>query len=257
MGGGQRPGEGVGNGKAICARFAEEGASVFIVARHIESAKRTLSFIDERHRERCAVFEGDVSKEDDVKNAFRACFERYGRIDALVNNVGVFDGDAAFMDFDMEHFDKAMEITANGAIYCFRHIYSYMKDRGGSVVQISSIGGSMIGKHGRFSYAASKHMMTYLGQNAAATFAGAGIRVNTILLGYVTTPLVIEPMVEAGKTREEAIAARNRLVPLKGGCGDAWDTANAALFLVSDEAKFITGANLPVDGGSLVCGGRC
>ena len=257
IGGGQRKGIGVGNGRAICTRFAEEGANVLIVARHLDSALGTINYINEKYRSNCSVFAGDISNEQSVLEMFSECKKQYGKIDILVNNVGEFKGDSSFFELDFDNYENITQSNVRGAMYCFRHIYPYMKERGGSIIQVSSIAGSMIVRQNLFTYAMSKHSMKYLGEIMAATYAKDGIRVNNIILGYVNTPLVIERGIEAGKKRDEVIEERNKTVPLKGGAGDAWDTANAALFLASDEAKFITGASLPVDGGALVCGGRC
>lgn len=258
IGGGQRPGQGIGNGRATAVRFAEEGAQVMVVSRHPESAQGTLDVMKESDRIRCSIYTCDISNEESVKKMFKTCYERYGRIDIMVNNVGADVDDTDFFHLDMKTHENIMKNNVDGAIYCFRHIYPYMKENGGgAIVQITSIAGSMIGKHDLFSYSLSKHTMKYLGENMAATFVKDGIRVNNVVLGFINTPLVIEYAVEHGRNREDVIRERNRWVPLKGGMGDAWDTANAVLFLASDEAKFITGASLPVDGGSIVCGGRC
>lgn len=258
VGGGQRPGQGIGNGRAIAVRFAEEGANVMVVSRHQESAQGTLDVMKESDRVRCSIHTCDISNEESVKDMFKTCNERYGHIDIMVNNVGAYVNDTDFFHLDTKVHEDIMQNNVNGTMYCFRHIYPYMKENGGgSIVQIISIAGCMIGNHSLFSYSLSKHTMKYLGENMAATFVKDGIRVNNVILGFINTPLVIERAVEHGQNREDVIKERNKWVPLKGGMGDAWDTANAALFLASDEAKFITGASLPVDGGSIVCDGRC
>ena len=257
FGGGQRSGEGVGNGRAISIRLAEEGASVMAVARHIETAEETLNLMNGKDRDRCIAYSADICNETEVNDVFDICFRKYGHIDIVVNNVGKYGDPERFMDMDFSSYEDMMKNNVEGAMHCFRGVYPYMKNNGGSIIQIVSIAGSMIGNHNRFSYSFSKHCMKYLGENMAATFAKDGIRVNNIILGSVNTPLVIEYAVEHGKNREEVIAERNSRVPLKGVEGNAWDTANAVLFLASDEARFITGVSLPVDGGALVCNGRC
>lgn len=257
VGGGQSPGEGIGNGRAISVRFAEEGAKVMVVARHRESAEETINCMNEKDRQNCSVYVCDISQEENVENMLRECNSRYGQIDILVNNVGVCRGDTRFFDLDWNSYEDTMKNNVGGALHIFRHIRPYMKENGGSIIQITSVAGSILTEQKLFSYSFSKHSMKYLGECMAATFARDGIRVNNIVLGYVNTPLAIGYSVNQGKDREEVIRERNRWVPLKGGMGDAWDTANAALFLASDESKFITGASLPVDGGTLVCGGRC
>lgn len=256
IGGGQRKGEGIGNGRAISIRFAEEGANVTVVARHMESAEGTIDRIGKEYRESCHPDVCDISKEDEVRDLFERIGERIGNIDVLVNNVGVFAKESTFFELDMESHRKSMDVNVNGAMYCFKYVVPLMKS-GGSIIQVSSIGGSIVAAHEFFSYAMSKHMMSYLGENMAATLAPKGIRVNNIILGVVNTPMAIEPLVENGANRKDVVQRRDDAVPLLGGAGTAWDTANAALFLASDESRFITGASLQVDGGALVTNGRC
>ncbi len=257
LGGGQTSGSGVGNGRAISIRFAQEGANVMVVARHAESAKGTIECLDDSFRNNCSAFVGDISKEGDVVRIFEECIKRYGQIDIVVNNVGIADYDTSFFNLNFANHERIMKNNVEGALYCFKHIYEYMRPKGGSIIQITLIAGSMTTGDALFSYSSSKHMMKYLGEMMAASYAKDGIRVNNIVLGYVNTPLVINRGIAQGKSCEEVINERNKKVPLRGGAGDAWDTANAAVFLASDESKFITGASIPVDGGMLVCEGRC
>lgn len=258
-GAGQTPGQDIGNGRAMAIRFAEEGARLFLVARHQDHVDETARMIREKYPDAevytCAC---DVTDEDAVKEMFRTASEKLGTIEVLVNNVGVSSPkDGGLFVTDSETFDFMMDTNVKAAMFQLRHIYPYLKEHGGSIVQTASVAGvSVYAGDGPLLYNLSKCAMIRLGEAAAARFAKDGIRVNTIILGFVQTAMGVEHNIEkSGKTREEVLKDRDSRVPLKGGQGTAWDTANAALFLASDESKFITGANLPVDGGQTVIKG--
>lgn len=257
VGGGQMPGEGLGNGRAIAILFAREGAKVMVVARHQERAQTTVDMIKEEGGEAFA-YACDTANEEQVKKMFAVCKERYGRIDIMMNNVGIVpNSDTGLLTTDEETYDRVMDVNLKAALFCIRHVHPYMQQQGGgAIVQTASMAGMCVTKNNSpITYSLSKCAMIRLGELAAAQFAKDGIRCNNIILGMIQTPIGIEPSVERGIDRQKAIDMRNNLVPLKGGMGTAWDTAYAALFLASDEAKFITGANLPVDGGSCVMRG--
>ena len=256
VGGGQTKGEDLGNGRAISLLFAREGARVVVAARHEETAAETVRMIRAENPDAEAdAFACDVTDEDSVKELLRFSAERLGRIDVLVNNVGIgLPGDTGLFGASSGDFDLMMATNVKGAMFLYRNVYPYMKERGGAIVQTASIAGVQVYRgDGPLLYNLSKGAMIRLGENTAARFAADGIRVNTIVLGLVQTSMAITSnMRRMGKSREEVIRARNASIPLKGGQGTAWDTAAAALFLASDESRFITGANLPVDGGQTI-----
>ena len=259
VGGGQTPGQDIGNGRAMAIRFAQEGAAVFVTARHLESAQETVRMIREQVPEAVAgAGICDITDEESVKAMLAEARDFLGRIDILVNNVGIcLTTDRGIFGMDSNDFDFVMDTNVKGAMFLYRNVYDYMKENGGAIVQTASVAGvSVYRGDGPILYNLSKCAMIRLGEATAARFAAVGIRVNTIVLGFVQTAMAITSnMKRSGRAREEVIENRNKMPPLKGGQGTAWDTANAALFLASDEAKFITGANLPVDGGQTVMKG--
>lgn len=255
IGAGQTPGEDLGNGRATAFRFAEEGARLFITARHQERADATAEMIREKNPSaEVYTYALDVTDEAQVKEMFKKASEVLGGIDVMVNNVGIMmHSDGSLSEADDDTWRRMTETNEHAAIYLYRNVYPFMKENGGAIVQISSIAAKLIGTNLGNLYNFTKAGMSRIGQMYAAGFAKDGIRVNTVVLGMVQTAMGIEFNVEkTGKTREEVIEMRNAAIPLKGGQGTAWDTANAALFLASDEAKFITGAELPVDGGATI-----
>ncbi len=253
VGAGQTPGVDIGNGRAMSIRFAEEGARLFLVARHKDRADETARMIRERTPDaEVYTYACDVTDETQVIRMFREAAETLGCIDILVNNVGVMSqADVGLLTTDSDTFDFMMDTNLKSAIFQNKHVYPYMKENGGAIVQIASVAGAVVYQgDGPILYNLSKCAMIRLGEATAARFAKDGIRCNTIILGFVQTAMGVEFNIQkTGKSREEVLESRSKSVPLKGGEGTAWDTANAALFLASDEARFITGASLPVDGG--------
>lgn len=176
--------------------------------------------------------------------------EQYERVDILHNNVGVSiaGGDADALELDPDAFDRLWQINVKGMWLAARHVIPVMRAQGsGSIVNISSM--AVRHAYPLVGYKTTKTAILGLTENLASTNAAHGIRVNTILPGLMNTPMAIENRVTETTSREEVIAGRNRRVPLGREMGTAWDVANASLFLHSDEARFITGVHLHVDGG--------
>lgn len=254
IGAGQTPGEYLGNGRAMALMFAREGACLYITALHKERAEETAALIRAESPE-AEIFTGemDASCEMQVKQTLADAAQKLGGIDILVNNVGIMlPSDMSLMTADEATIEKMTAVNERSALYLLRNIYGYMKENGGAVVQIASIAGVTIGRDNSL-YKTTKAAMIRLGEMFASTFAKDGIRVNTIVLGRVCTSMAITfNMSVTGRPAEQVIEERDKSIPLKGGQGSAWDTAAAALFLASDESKFITGAKLPVDGGATI-----
>lgn len=258
IGGGQAKSSGkeIGNGRAICLRFAREGAKVFVVARHPESAQETVDLIKSEGGEAfaCACDSTDRSQMDSV---FLKCQEVFGGVDIMVHSVGgVTSGDTGLLTSTAEVFDRGMDMNLKSAfnsIQAARPFFS--EEKGGAIVLISSTASVQVHSTSEpVVYNLSKCALNRLGETAAAQFAADGIRVNNIVLGYMNTPRTMRN-VTSEEEKKKLLEERSKKVLLKGGMGDAWDTANAALFLASDEAKFITGTTLFVDGGySLIRG---
>lgn len=253
-GAGQTPGEDIGNGRATALRFAREGAELFLAARHIERAEETAAMIRAGDPDAvvytCAV---DATDEEQVKRMYRDAADRLGGIDILVDNIGIMlPDDRSLLTVSEDTCDSMIAANEKTALYLLRNAYPYMRERGGAIVLVSSIAGVVVGKNANM-YNMTKSGMLRMGELFASMFAESGIRVNTIVLGMVQTAMALGyNQLVTGMSREEMIARRNGQIPLKGGQGSAWDTASAALFLASDEARFITGASLPVDGGMIL-----
>lgn len=252
VGAGQAPGEGVGNGRATALTFAREGATVICVDRDLGAAEATLALIEEKGGSGLALA-GDVTDEGSIKSFVDETESRYGRIDVLHNNVGasIAVGDKPLAELSEEAFDTVLAVNLRGAVMTCKHVVPGMKKRGsGAIVNISST--AAVATNYRFvGYKAGKAGLVAFTQQLAVELAPHGVRVNAILPGLMDTPMAVDTRVRAtGRTRAEIVAERDSHVPLKGGMGSGWDVANAALFLASDEARFITGVALPVDGGS-------
>ncbi len=249
VGAGQQPGDTIGNGRATSILFAREGAKVMCVDKNLESAQVTHSMIDKEGGESFA-FEANIVREDDCRQMAEKCVEVYGRIDILVNNVGVGEGDRNIVKLSEEVWDRIFNTNLKGMVFTSRYVLPVMeKQKNGSIINISSVA-SVCAPVPIPAYKISKSGVNSLTQLLAQQYAKKGIRVNAIMPGLLNTPIAIEGMSKAlGTSKEDIRKFRNKLVPLKGGMGDAWDTAYAVLFLASDEAKFITGVILPVDGG--------
>ena len=249
VGAGQQPGETVGNGRAVAERFAEEGATLLLVDINEDWAEATRAAV-ERHGRPASVLRADITREEDCAAIARTCMERYGRIDVLHNNVGRSRGDRRTAEMDAEMWDAIMAMNLKGMFMTCKHVLPHMAAQGsGCIINISST--SSLSARPTVTYKTSKAGVNALTQHIAMENARHGIRANVILPGLIDTPMAIERRAqERGVPREVVRAEREALVPM-GRMGSAWDVANAALFLASDEAGYITGVILPVDGGLL------
>lgn len=252
VGAGQSPGEGIGNGRATAIRFAEEGAKVLAVDRDIDSAQETAGLVTKKGGV-CIAFEADVTDEATLADAVAYAHKEWGQIDILHNNVGVSvgGGDQPLLELTVETFDRINAINLRGTIMACKHAIPIMRaQQSGVILNISSMAAWV--DFPLVTYKTTKAGMIAFTQQLALDNASYGIRANSILPGLMNTPMAVDTRARAtGKPREEIAAARDAKVPLRGKMGTAWDVANAALFLASDEAQFITGIALPVDGGAL------
>ncbi len=253
IGAGQSPGEGLGNGRATCLRFAQEGAKVLAVDNRLASAELTAAMVGKEGGD-CVAFEADVTKERTLAATMAEAQRRWGRIDILHYNVGmsIAGGDAPPTEITEEAFDRICTVNLRGAVMAVKHVLPIMRaQRAGAIIMISSL--AAWEQYPYVTYKATKAAMIAFTQQIAIQNAEYGIRANVILPGLMDTPMALEPRARvAGKPRAEVAAMRDAKVPLRKKMGTAWDVANAALFLASEEANFITGVALPVDGGSLV-----
>ncbi len=252
VGGGQTPGETIGNGRATAIAFAREGARVYVVDRDLDSAAETAAMIESEGGVAIAAT-ADVTDESSLARMLTACHARFQRIDVLHNNVGMSlaAGDAPIEDITVESFDRVIAINLRGMVLTCKHVLPVMREqRGGVIINISSMAAWSVYPY--VAYKTSKAGVIALTEQLAAGNARFGIRANAILPGLMNTPMAIESRVAAGKPRADVIAERDARVPLGGKMGTAWDVAHAATFLASDKAGFITGISLPVDGGASV-----
>lgn len=256
IGAGQSPGETLGNGRATALRFAQEGAKVMAVDRNLASAEETAAMVKKEGGD-CFAFEADVTKGATLAAAIETAHKRWGRIDILHYNVGVSlgGGDTTLLDFTEEIFDRISAINLRGAIMACKYVIPIMRQqRSGAIIMISSF--AVIENNPLIAYKVTKAGLNAFTKQVAIDNAEWGIRANVIMPGLMDTPMAVDTRVRVlGKTRAEVTAERDARVPLRHKMGTAWDVANAALFLASDEANYITGVELLVDGGrSLIVG---
>ena len=249
MGGGQTPGDTIGNGRATAMLLAREGATVVVADVDLARAHNTAEAIASEGGF-ADVQQVDVMDEASVRAAIEDTVRRHQRIDLLHNNVGasLSIGDKAALDLDVEGWDRVMNLNLRGMWIACKHAIPVMQRQGGgSIVNISSM--AAVHSYPRVGYKVTKMGVIGLTEQLAGQHARDLIRVNAILPGLMNTPMAIEARVDAGQPREEVLAERDAKIPLGRKMGSAWDVAYASLFLHSDEARFITGVSLMVDGG--------
>ena len=252
IGAGQTPGDTIGNGRAIATTFAREGATVLCVDRFAARADDTVDAI-RASGGAAESLEADVTEGVQCDAIVAAALDRWGRVDVLVNNVGI--GGAGYgpaHSADEEAFDRIVEVNLRAMWRTCRAVLPTMREQQhGSIVNISSAA-SVAGGF-QVAYEVSKAGVNRLTTSIAQSNASRGVRCNAVALGLVDTPMAVGGIAAArGVPLDEVRAERDARVPLRGGMGSAWDAANAALFLASDEARVVTGVVLPVDGGTTV-----
>lgn len=244
-------GPGWGNGKATAVTFAREGAQVFCVDRNAAAAEETVRIITSEGG-KAAAFTADVSRGSEVEAMVAACLKTYGRIDVLDNNVGIAEM-GSVVEVTEAEWDRVFAVNLKSAFLAMKHVIPVMqKQGGGSIINISSVASIRHLGISYVSYGTSKAAMNQMTRTTAVQFARDHVRVNAILPGLMKTPMVehsagLASSYAAGDV-EAMWRARDAQVPM-GHMGDAWDVANAALYLASDESKYVTGLELIVDGG--------
>ena len=253
VGAGSTPGDTMGNGRATAILFAREGASVLLVDRDAESARETQALIAAEHGQ-SAPCEADVTRADDCRRMAETCIQLFGRIDILHNNVGV-GALGGPVELSEQEWDRVIDTNLKAMFLTCKYVLPHMEQQGGgAIVNISSMAAERFAPYAMLPYSASKAGVNALTRSVAMQYAARGIRVNAIMPGLIRTPMAIEGITAAtGIAKADLIRMRDAAVPMKR-MGEAWDVAYAALFLASDEAKYITGVVLPVDGG-LSCKG--
>src|ERR1043166_1867780 len=247
-------GPGWGNGRATAVLFARERAKVFAADKNGESMKETVAHVAE-FGGTIRTHESDVTNNASVKAMVEACVAAFGRIDILVNNVG---GSAAGgpVELSEESWDGQMAYNLKSVFLTCKHVLPLMeKQGGGAIVNLASTSGLRWTGSAQVGYAASKAGVIQFSRVTAVQYANKGIRVNTVVPGQLHTPMVEARLAKqrTGGDVEKLLQSRVARIPL-GFMGDGRDTANAALFLASDEARFVTGIEIVVDGGMVA---RC
>jgi len=244
-GAGQTAGETLGNGRATACRFAQEGARVLVLDIDTVSGEETVATIRKQGGE--ALFHAcDVSDESQVEMAVKRCTDNWGGIDILHNNVGITAGDAMTVDLSEQNWRKILDVNLGSMFLMTKHVLPIMRKSGGSIINISSTASLCWPR--TLAYKTSKAAVNALTEHLALDNADYGIRANAILPGLIDTPMAIEKRASSsGQTRDSVRSERAARVPL-ATIGNATDVANAALFLASDESRYISGVLLPVDG---------
>jgi NAD(P)-dependent dehydrogenase (short-subunit alcohol dehydrogenase family) len=242
-------GPGWGNGRAMAVRLAEEGAKVLAVDRDQEKLAETLERAGAA-RDSIVSCECDVTSSSSIEAMVAKALEHFGRIDILINNVG---GSAAGGPIEMSEavWDSQIDINLKSVFLTCKHVLPHMKAQGsGAIVNVASTSGMRWTGSAQVAYAATKAGVIHLSRVVAVQHAPDGIRVNTVVPGQLHTPMVEVRLAKqrTGGDVEGLLAQRVKRIPL-GFMGDGRDTASAALFLASDEARFITGTELIIDGG--------
>ena len=248
VGGGQTPGATVGNGRATAITFAREGARVLVVDRDGDRARATVDELTEVTDAEAVALAADVAADDGPDAIVAAATEAFGRLDVLHDNVGIGDGDRAPHKLTDDVYDRIMDVNLRAMWRMCRAAVPALRQTRGSIVLVSSL--AAVAAAGNLTaYKLSKAGVNALTQNLALTNAKYGVRANAIMPGFIDTPMAVDAPAELlGVERADYARARADHVPL-GRQGTAWDVANAALYLASDEAAFVTGVVLAVDGG--------
>jgi NAD(P)-dependent dehydrogenase (short-subunit alcohol dehydrogenase family) len=253
VGGGQTAGETIGNGKATAILFAREGAAVVVVDRNEDAARDTQQAIAAEGGT-ASVVVADVTRNDDCARIAAECIATHGRIDVLHNNVGIGVVGGP-VELEEKDWDRVVDVNLKAMYLTCKHVLPHMERQGaGAIVNISSLASLICSPVPMLVYNTTKAGVNALTRSIAMQYAARGVRANAILPGLIHTPMAVDDVVRRyGVDHDKLVRARNQAVPMQR-MGEAWDVAWAALYLASDEAKYVTGVLLPVDGG-LTCKG--
>lgn len=247
--GGGSAGPGWSIGRASCVTYARLGASVCVADRDRESAELTRACV-ESEGGKAITLVGDVADPGDVARLFAEARAAFGPIDVLHHNVGIGKVGGP-CDIALEDWDRINDVNVRSLLLASREVLPEMAQRGrGVVLAISSVAGMRYVGYPHLAYSVTKAALTHFTRMIALQYAAQGIRANTIVPGLIDTPRIAQTVAKmySNESLDEARAARDRQVPV-GRMGSAWDIANAAAFLASDAAAYVTGTELVVDGG--------
>jgi NAD(P)-dependent dehydrogenase (short-subunit alcohol dehydrogenase family) len=234
--------EGIGNGRGAALLMARHGAKIGLVDVDEASVNETARMIRDEGGD-CVVIKGDVTDIKDCETIIGTTVDKFGGLDILVNNVGTSKVRGNAVDVDLDEWDRGMRINVKSMVMMARFAVPEMKKRsGGSIINIASIT-AFHGGHPNLLYPTSKAAVVHLTRTMAGNHGGDGIRVNCVAPGFVYTPVVY------GRGLEEGVREMRRDASVLKIEGTGWDVAYAILYLSSDEARFMTGVTLPVDGG--------
>jgi NAD(P)-dependent dehydrogenase (short-subunit alcohol dehydrogenase family) len=240
---------GWGNGKTAAALFAREGARVFAVDLREEAVADTADII-RREGGACETATADATSDSDIEAVVAKCLESYGQIDILMNNVGGSIPGGP-VEMSIPEWDGNLDLNLKTVFLGCKYVLPHMIDQGsGSIVNVSSVAGITYLGRDMVSYATAKAGLIQMSKSVARQYAANGIRVNTIVPGLMNTPLVMDRIADqygAGDL-DTTIAKRDAMCPT-GKMGTAWDVGWAAVYLASDEARYVTGTEIIVDGG--------
>jgi NAD(P)-dependent dehydrogenase (short-subunit alcohol dehydrogenase family) len=240
-------GEGWGNGKAAAVSYAREGAAVIAVDLNASAAEETRDIILSEGGQ-CDAFAADVTQSDQIRALVAETVGHHGQIDILHNNVGMAKM-GSVTDLAEADWDLAMDVNLKSAFLTCKHVLPVMlAQRRGAIINISSLAAIRYSGYPYPVYYASKGGLNQFTVGLALEYAGKGIRANAIMPGYIDTPLIYKDIAGQYASKDAMVAERNARCPM-GHMGTAWDVARAAVFLASDDAAYITGVCLPVDGG--------
>ncbi len=236
-----------GLGEAIATRMSEEGAAVAVLDRDKDGGERVTGTLTGSGA-KAAFFACDVTREDDVSAAISSAAEQFGRVDILVNNAGIEGANKPTHELTLQEWENVMAVNSTAVFLCTKHAIPHLKQAGsGSIINISSIYG-ILGGGDIPPYHASKGAVRVMSKNDALTYAANNIRVNSIHPGFIFTSMVDRYATEAGLSEDDARGLLDPAHPL-GGTGEPDDIAWGAVYLASDQAKWVTGSELVIDGG--------
>ena len=242
--------DGIGNGRAAAVLLARRGARVMVIDRALKAAEDTVAMIT-REGGTAQALEADVSREADCKAAVAATVAAWGRVDVLVNNVGIGGPPGSAVDLDLAAWETGMAVNVTSMVLMARHVIPEMARQGrGAIVNLSSVAGLLGSLQTGLLYQTSKGAIVNMTRAMATQHAAQGIRANCVAPGMVYTPMVYA----RGMTPELRESRRMRSLLQVEGSG--WDVGEAVVFLASDAARWITGAVLPVDAGTTATSGR-
>ena len=246
--GGGSPEEGLSNGKASALLYAREGASLVVADRDLTAAERTAEAVRAEGFDATAM-RADITSAADLEALSEGTVKALGGIDVLHNNVGIAETGGP-VETSEESWRRVLEVNQTGIFLACKHVLPVMVEQGaGSIVNIGSVAALRWIGFPYVAYTASKAAVMAMTQNIALQYAAQGIRANCVLPGLMDTPMIRTPLTASyGGDVDSMIEQRNRTSPT-GKMGDAWDTAYAALFLASDEARYVNGTQIVVDGG--------